>query len=279
MRSKNLFRSDSKLPTWINWALGLLPFVLLIAGWLWGAHYLRFMEINFPDMDVASSKLMPLPGEMWDGFIRTIDPDRNHERRLVLDMGASIERFGTGLAISALGIFVGLYMGTFPILEALCYRFLIFVDKIPPMLVAFILAMVLGVGEEAKIALVVFAVTPGLTLEAFTRTKEIAREQIFKAQTLGATETEIAWRILFPQILPKMIGSLRSNFKSAWGYVIAAESISAFAGIGFRVGLLKRTNSMDVIIPYVIIATLFMFLLDYLFQWLESRCPGEKGGK
>lgn len=274
----NLMRTDSKIPIWLKWVLGLLPFILVIALWLWGSHYLRYMETNFPDVEVASSKLMPLPSEMWDGFVRTVEPDNHGDRRLVLDTVASLERFSIGLGIVALGVFIGLYMGTFPIIEALLYRFFICVDLVPPLLLLPIFVIVLGVGEESKIALVVMGVMPGVVLEAFKRTKEIAQEQIFKAQTLAATESEIAWLILFPQILPKMIGALRASFKSAWSYVIAGETISAFYGIGYRVYLLKRNASMDVIIPYVIFATLFMFLLDYTFQWLEKRCPGEEGG-
>ncbi|MDP3507195.1 MAG: ABC transporter permease subunit [Candidatus Melainabacteria bacterium] len=274
-----VFRSDSKISQRTKWILGLLPFVLLIAAWLWGAHYLRYMETNFPDIEVAASKLMPLPGEMFDGLLRSATPDRNHEVRLVLDAVASMQRFGIGLAIVSLGVIVGLYMGTFPIAEALLYRFFVFADKVPPLLLLPVLVIVLGVGEESKTALIVLGVMPGLILEAHARIKEIPHEQIFKAQTLGASESEIAWRILFPQILPKMIGALRSNFKSAWGYVIAGETIAALHGIGYRVYLLKRTASMDVIVPYVLLATLFMFLLDFLFQWLERQCPGEEGAK
>lgn len=306
-------RTDYKFPRWFNWLAGALPFVLLAWMWMSGANYLRYMEKHFPDADVASSKLMPLPEEMLDGLERSLDFEKPAQRlamenkraqasgedgylaqlkvdaqdkleaaensRLVLDSAASLQRFGIGLGIVALGVVLGLYMGTFPILESFFYWFFIFIDKVPPLLILPVLVIYLGVGEESKVALVVLGVMPGVVLEAYNRTKEIAVQQRHKGHTLGASESEIAWVIYFPQILPKMLAALRANFKAAWGYVIAGETISALYGIGYRVYLLKRNASMDVIIPYVLLATAFMFLLDYLFQWLERRCPGEEGGK
>ncbi|HMO21682.1 MAG TPA: ABC transporter permease subunit, partial [Candidatus Melainabacteria bacterium] len=80
-----------------------------------------------------------------------------------------------------------------------------------------------------------------------------------------------AWTVIFPQILPKMLGTLRLSFKAAWIYVIAGEFIAASEGLGYRVFVVKRYVAMDIIIPYVIWATILVFALDLLFQWLESR--------
>lgn len=267
-----LFRTDTRLPRWVDATLGILPFILVVVLYLWGAYYVRDMEARNLEEATASSKLMPLPSQMWDGFKRSaFEPDSKGEYRLWLDTGASCQRFGIGMAFVALGIVVGLYMGTFPIVESLLYRFFVFADKIPPLLLLPILFIVFDVGELSKIALVVIGVLPGVVLDACQRTKEVPHEQFYKAQTLGASESEIAWSVIFPQILPKMLGTLRLNFKAAWVYVIAGESIAASVGIGYRIFVLRRYVAMDIIIPYVIWATLIMFLLDYIFQWLERR--------
>src|SRR5208337_152887 len=103
------------------------------------------------------------------------------------------------------GTIVGLYMGTFPVVKALLYRFMVVVDKVPPLLLLPILFIVFDVGEVSKIALIVIGVSAGIALDAYARVTEIQREQFFKAQTLGASESEIAWCIVLPQIFPKVI--------------------------------------------------------------------------
>lgn len=266
-----MFRTDSKLPRW-SWLLGMLPFIIMIALYLGGAQHLRQVEASDTEDAAASSKLMPMPMEMWDGFKRSaLEKDSKGEYRLWLDTAASTQRFGIGMGIVAFGVIIGLYMGTFPLIEALFYRFFVFADKVPPLLLLPVLFIVFDVGELSKIALVVIGVLPGVVLDACQRTKEVPREQFYKAQTLGASETEIAWCVVFPQILPKMLSTLRLSFKAAWSYVIAGESIAASVGIGYRIFVLRRYVAMDIIIPYVIWATLLMFVLDYIFQWLEKR--------
>ncbi len=54
-------------------------------------------------------------------------------------------------------------------------------------------------------------------------------------------------------------------------YVLAAEMIAAESGLGYRVFVVKRYVAMDVIIVYVLWATIIMFALDFFFQWLEKR--------
>ena len=45
-------------------------------------------------------------------------------------------------------------------------------------------------------------------------------------------------------------------------FLIAAEAIAADAGLGYRIFLVRRYLSMDVILPYVAWITLLAFLMD-----------------
>ena len=268
-----MFRTDTKMPPWLAWVLAILPFVLLAAFYLWGADYLRYLAEHAADgQSTASPKLMPLVSEMLDGLRRVaLEPDGQGEFRLWSDTVATVSRFATGMFFVSFGVIIGLYTGTFPIVNALHFRFFLFLDKVPPLLLLPVIFLAFGTDEFSKVMLVVIGVLPGVVIDAQMRTKEIRREQIQKAQTLGASEQEIAWTVIFPQILPKMLGTLRLNFKAAWIYVIAGEFIAASEGLGYRVFVVKRYVAMDIIIPYVIWATILVFALDLLFQWLESR--------
>jgi NitT/TauT family transport system permease protein len=83
---------------------------------------------------------------------------------------------------------------------------------------------------------------------------------------------------VLPQILPRLIDSLQLQLGPAWLFLIAAEAIASDSGLGYRVFLVRRYLSMDVIIPYVIWITFLAFLMDAglsllqrkLFPWFAS---------
>jgi NitT/TauT family transport system permease protein len=261
---KHFFRTDAQPSVAAKCVLSALFFGLLIAGYLTGSYY-RHLE-NPQD------NVMPTLSQMLDGVKRSaFERDRNGDLRLWLDTFASACRFGMALGVIGLAIPLGVGMGLFPYVEALFYRFLVFFDKIPALSVLPILFIVFGLGELSKIALIIIGVFPTVALEAYLRAKTIPREQIHKAHTLGASEHEIAYRIVLPQIFPKMLDTIRLNLKAAMLLLIAGESLAATVGLGYRIFVVRRYVAMDIIIPYVLWMTILLFLTDWFIQWVIRR--------
>ncbi|MGK3908156.1 ABC transporter permease subunit, partial [Enterococcus faecium] len=88
-----------------------------------------------------------------------------------------------------------------------------------------------------------------------------------KAQTLGGHSGQILWRVVLPQLLPRLMDSVRLSLSSAWLFLIAAEAISATDGLGYRIFLMRRYMAMDVILPYVAWITLLAFALDFALRF------------
>ena len=141
-----------------------------------------------------------------------------------------------------------------------------------------ILFIVMGLGENSKIALIVIGTLPCMVRDLAMKVQELPREQIVKAQTLGASTWQIALRVAMPQTLPRLIDVLRLQLGPAWPFLIAAEAIASDSGLGYRIFLVRRYLAMDVIIPYVAWITLLAFLIDVglratqrkLFPWFAS---------
>jgi NitT/TauT family transport system permease protein len=206
---------------------------------------------------------------MLDGVKRSaFERDRNGDFRLWVDTAASARRFGIAIGMLFLAIPLGVGMGLFPYVEALFHRFLVCFDKLPALSVLPILFIVFGLGELSKIALIIIGVFPTVALDAHLRAKTIPREQIHKAQTLGASEHEIAYRIVLPQIFPRMLDTIRLNLKAVMLLLIAGESLAATVGLGYRIFVVRRYVAMDIIIPYVLWMTVLLFLTDWLVQWV-----------
>ena len=195
-------------------------------------------------------------------------PDlRTGDYLLLLDTMTSLERIGAGVAIATLiGGIVGVLQGIIPYVRVTLMNFTSVLSMIPALAILPILFITFGLGETSKIVLIVVGIVPFIIRDLAQRTEEIPHEEIIKAQTLGASTWQIILRVVVPQMLPRLIDSVRLSLGPAWLYLIAAEAIAAESGLGYRIFLMRRYLSMDVIIPYVAWITLLAFLLDLLLR-------------
>jgi NitT/TauT family transport system permease protein len=134
-----------------------------------------------------------------------------------------------------------------------------------------ILFIMLGLGETAKIALIVIGIAPFLMRDVALRAAELPREQIIKAETLGASTWQIAIRVVLPQVMPRLIDGVRLSLGPAWLFLIAAEAIASTEGLGYRIFLVRRFLAMDVILPYVAWITLLAFAFDHTLKAAQRQ--------
>ena len=130
-------------------------------------------------------------------------------------------------------------------------------SMIPPLAILPILFIVFGLDELSKVMLIVIGITPVLARDLEQRAREIPAELLVKAQTLGANSWTAVLRVILPQLLARLLLSLRLMLGAAWLFLISSEAISATAGLGYRIFLVRRYMSMDVILPYVAWITLW----------------------
>lgn len=249
-----------------------LPFVLLVAAYVIGSAVR--LEANPAD------KLLPSPAQLWAAIERMAflpDP-RTGAYLLWSDTAASLGRLGAGLGIATVvALTLGIVIGMLPYARSLLAPFVAFVSMVPPLALLPILFIVLGLGEAAKITLIVIGVTPIMVRDLALKTQEIPREMIVKAETLSASSWLIALRVVLPQVLPRLLTCLRLQLGPAFLFLIAAEAISADSGLGYRIFLVRRYLAMDVIFPYVAWITLIAVLADLgldrlrrlVFPWSE----------
>lgn len=198
--------------------------------------------------------------------------------QLFSDMYASGKRLVFGMFFILLCVLIGLYMGMMKYVNATLYNFIVFFDKVPALLLLPLLFIIVGLGENTKIALIVIGVAPTVILDVYLHVKKIPSEQISKGFTLNASESEIIYKIVFPQILPNVMDTIRLQFKAVIIFLVAGEALAASSGMGYRIFLVKRHMDMATIIPYIIILSLFAFAVDsYLLhrknniKWLANN--------
>lgn len=245
--------------------LGLLPFVVI------GIVYFYFsserLAIN------PNDKLMPSMQSFIDAVsYLAFEPNkRTGDYVLWADTAASLQRLGLGVGISALtGLIIGILVGIIPLVRAGIAPVITIISLVPPLAILPILFIIFGLGELSKVMLIVLGITPFLIRDVQLKVMALPHEIIIKAQTLGANSWQLILRVVLPQVLPKLIDAVRLSLGSAWLFLIAAEAISATEGLGYRIFLVRRYMSMDIILPYVVWITLLAFLMDYLLRRLSK---------
>jgi len=246
--------------------LGALPLLAVLVAYLFAAAARHAAN--------PSDKVLPTPSAMvaaMHGLLVDADPLSG---RLIFwaDTLASLERLGLALGICTLSaLLVGLVLGVLPAARATLGGLVTMVAVIPPIALLPILFIVFGLGETAKVALIVIGVAPFLIRDLADHVAALPREQLIKAQTLGASSWQLMLRVALPQALPRLIAGLRLSLGPAWVYLISAEAIASDVGLGYRIFLVRRYLSMDIIIPYVAWISLLAIAMDIALAQLSRR--------
>ena len=246
--------------------LGALPLLIVLVLYLFAASARHAAN--------PSDKILPTPSAMvaaMRGLLVDADPLTGH---LIFwaDTLASLQRLGIALGICTLSaLLVGLVLGVLPAARATLGGLVTTVAVIPPIALLPVLFIVFGLGETAKVALIVIGVAPFLIRDLAEHVAALPQEQMVKAQTLGASSWQLALRVALPQALPRLIAGLRLSLGPAWVYLISSEAIASDVGLGYRIFLVRRYLSMDIIIPYVAWISLLAIAMDVALAQLSRR--------
>ncbi|KHK89932.1 ABC transporter permease [Novosphingobium malaysiense] len=246
--------------------LGSLPILLLVVVYLVMAASRHAAN--------PADKILPLPGTMAQSMSALMfEPDKLSGQLVFwADTLASLERLGIGLGISTLmALMVGLALGILPPVRATFGPLVTGIAVIPPIALLPILFIALGLGETAKIALIVVGIAPVMIRDIAAHVEALPREQIIKAQTLGASSWQVMIRVALPQAMPRLLHAMRLALGPAWVFLISAEAIASDVGLGYRIFLVRRYLSMDVILPYVAWIALLAIIMDFTLTYLSRR--------
>jgi NitT/TauT family transport system permease protein len=246
--------------------LALIPF--LVAAGFYVSASLERQAAN------PNDRLLPGLTQLADGIERIAFTEDKRTGQVILwsDTAASVRRLAWGVGISTLaGLVFGMLNGMLPLARSTLSPPIAVLSLIPPMAVLPILFVMCGLGELSKVVLIVLGIAPVIMRDMQGRVQDLPREQLIKAQSLGASSWQIALRVVLPQVLPRLLDALRLSLGAAWLFLISAEAIAAEDGLGYRIFLLRRYMAMDVILPYVAWITLLAWLMDRALRRLHVR--------
>ncbi len=247
--------------------LSTLSVLLLVLGYTWISH--RQHQVNPEDTTI------PNWSQLAEGVVKFTQPDRKGQRWLVEDSLATAKRLAAGISLGIVfGFMIGMSMGCITSLEAFLQPPISLLAKVPQTAALAVYFVFFGTGMEMYVAMISFGIIPTLAVTVYLAIKDIPSEMLDKAYTLGASHFEIAFEVVFKQVLPKFIDAVRLCIGPAIVFLIAAEMVVGDVGFGYRIRLQFKLTNMNVVYPYLVFLACFGFLLDYMLRFLQAKiCP------
>lgn len=184
-----------------------------------------------------------------------------------IHLAASLERILLGLIISIVfGVATGIVMARSKKLNSILSPLVYFTYPIPKLALLPIVMLLAGIGEISKITMIVLILVFQVIISTRDAVNNIPKENYNVLISLGASQTQIFKKIIFPAILPDLFTTLRIALGIAISVLFFTETYGTDKGMGyFIVDAWMRINYLDMyagIAFLSIMGFLLFFLID-----------------
>ena len=215
-------------------------------------------------MGVVDEKFLPSPAAVFRSLASMAESGI-----LFQDILASTGRVFAGfLLATVLAIPIGICMGVYPAVCALCEPLIAMLRYMPAAAFIPLLIIYLGIGEEPKIALIFLGTVYFNILMVMDAVKFVPKELIETTLTLGGRSRQVLVQVVARYSMPSIIDTLRINIATSWNLVVVAELVAAEVGLGKRIQLAQRFFRTDQIFAELIVLGLIGFAIDMAFRLL-----------
>ena len=244
------------IPVWSYRALAAGGFVAIGLLWAWLSH-----------KDFVNPVFLPTPASVW-AAARALITDEN----LWLDVKTSFIRVTAGFVLAAaVGVPLGILMGSFKVFEGLLQPITEFVRYIPVPALIPIFMVLFGIDELSKIMLIWVGTFFQLVLMVADETRRVPYELLQVSYTLGARRREVLRLVIWRAARPGIFDALRLCNGWAWTYLVVAELVAANEGLGYRVLKFSRFLQTPKIWVYLLLLGVIGLGLDLLFRAVNKR--------
>ena len=237
-------------------ALSIGSFAVLLLAWS-ALTYTKLIDPLF----------LPTPTRVFQAGV-----DLFLEFGFTTDILNSTYRVMLGFVLAAvLGVPLGLLMGTFKAAEALIEPVMGFIRYMPASAFIPLFILWLGIGDVEKVAIIFVGSFFQLVLMVAVVAKNVHKDMLETAYTLGAKRMQVIWKVLLPASLPGILDTLRIIVGWAWTYIVVAELVASSSGIGYMIISAQRMLRTSSIIFGILTIGMLGLITDYGFKWLHKK--------
>lgn len=218
----------------------LKPFFSLIAVILaWEATSRWWL----PSIDPYMSVLMPAPSEVASTALRMI---ATHE--LIYHLMVSLKREGIAFAFALSAIPLGVLMGWSKALHTQLDPIVEILRPIPPLAWIPLSILWFGIGDAQNQFIIFLGMFFPILLNTIEGVRNVDRNLIRAARSLGAPERAVLLRVVFRAAIPQIVTGIRVGLGFGWMALVAAELVGASSGLGFLINDARSVLRTDIIV-------------------------------
>ena len=217
---------------------------------------------------------LPAPHEVVESFYTafTTPPKRRTEKWLHESLWDSIQVIFWGFFLSSLvGVPLGIVAGTYDFFSRLFEPFIEFFRYLPAPAFGALAVAILGIHHAPKIAIIFIGTFFQQVLVIANTTRKLDPALLEAAQTLGAKNRGLLFKVVVPGVLPDLYRDMRILLGWAWTYLIVAELIGTSSGITWFITQQARYKNFDNVFAAIMIIGIIGLTTDLILSWFGKR--------
>jgi NitT/TauT family transport system permease protein len=241
----------------------------VVAGYVAG-FALLFLVWHLAATLLVRSVLFPPPLPVLDRAIVLIEDNILQEQIL-----ASMRRILQGFLIgSAIGIPIGLAIGSFRVVRWLLEPWTEFFRFIPAVAMITVAVIWFGIGEESKVFLIAYTTVFVVIISTAAGVGAVGRDKIRAAQCLGASRLQVFRLVALPATVPYILTGMRLAMANAFVTIVAAELVASNDGLGKLLWDARLFMQIEDIFVALVALGLLGFATDRVFRFLIRAFAG-----
>lgn len=189
-------------------------------------------------------------------------------------------RVGFGLILTmVLGIAVGTVMGLSQKGEVFLDSWVMVGLTVPAIVYSIVCLLWFGLNETAAIVAIGIAAFPAVSISIWQGIKAMDMQLVSMGQAFHLSRVAIVRKIIFPQLVPHILASMRYALGICWKICTTVELIGMSSGVGFELNYWFGLFSMAQVFAWTLLFLLVMFAIEYLlFKPIERRLTRWRSG-
>jgi ABC-type nitrate/sulfonate/bicarbonate transport system permease component len=188
------------------------------------------------------------------------------------DLVPSLTRFTVGYVLAvASGIALGVLIGLAPRVRRASLPVIEFLRSIPPPLMLPFVLVVIGIGDNSKIALIVLGAVWPVLLNTVDGVRGVDPLMLDVARSFGLGRATRIRRVMLPAASPKIVAGMRTALSIGLILMIISEMQASTNGLGFRVLSAQRSFDSPGTYAGVIVIGVVGLVVNFGFLVVEAR--------
>ena len=172
---------------------------------------------------------------------------------------------------SIAGIVVGTVMGWRDGMNKTLHPIISLFYPIPALGWLPLLMLWVGINEMLPITIIFICSFFPVLYNTVTGIRNVDKDYIRAARTLGASDARILTTVVMPLALPNIFTGLRLQAGMAWRVIIAAEMVAIPTGIGALMMKAESLIRIDIIIVCLVVLAVMCLAFEKFFEYLEDK--------